>query len=468
MEEVGEKMEEKVWQYMQEYHMVAENDRIVAGISGGGDSMALLFLLQKLQNRCNFQFCAVHVNHGIRGEEASLDEKLVEDYCAKHQIPYYAFHYQVPKIAREKGWSEEEAGRQMRHVAYDHVLKTWKGNKIALAHHQNDQAETVLYHLARGCGIRGLSGMLPVQGIIIRPLLCIERKEIDHYLSENQIPYRTDSSNLSDQYVRNRIRRHVVGYLEENVNQRTVEHLAKTAGIAAQVEAYMSAQARKVLQLYAQNLDDAIQISNEIGKEAPIIQNYAVLEALEQLCGQRKDLSGDHLEKILDLFQKETGKQVNIYGKITAHRVYGGVLLEKYKKERQNLELCEWNLPVPGRIQCKEGLWETRIFLYKSQNIPEKTYTKWFDYDRIKTTLQIRNRRPGDYLVVTSKGGKKKLKDYLIDEKIPRLERDHLMLLASGQEILWIVGKRISEAYKITESTKRVLEIKYQGGWGSE
>lgn len=115
-------MEEKVWQYMQEYHMVAENDRIVAGISGGGDSMALLFLLQKLQNRCNFQFCAVHVNHGIRGEEASLDEKLVEDYCAKHQIPYYAFHYQVPKIAREKGWSEEEAGRQMRHVAYDHVL----------------------------------------------------------------------------------------------------------------------------------------------------------------------------------------------------------------------------------------------------------------------------------------------------------------------------------------------------------
>lgn len=230
----------------------------------------------------------------------------------------------------------------------------------------------------------------------------------------------------------------------------------------------MSAQARKVLQLYAQNLDDAIQISSEIGKEAPIIQNYAVLEALEQLCGQRKDLSGDHLEKILDLFQKETGKQVNIYGKITAHRVYGGVLLEKYKKERQNLELCEWNLPVPGRIQCKEGLWETRIFLYKSQNIPEKTYTKWFDYDRIKTTLQIRNRRPGDYLVVTSKGGKKKLKDYLIDEKIPRLERDHLMLLASGQEILWIVGKRISEAYKITESTKRVLEIKYQGGWGSE
>ena len=184
----------------------------------------------------------------------------------------------------------------------------------------------------------------------------------------------------------------------------------------------------------------------------------------EKVSGYRKDLSGEHLEQISRLFQKETGKQVSLPGGTTAVRVYGGIIIRKTVKEKVETRKKMWTLPVPGRIQCGKAFWETRIFSYESQKIPEKAYTKWFDYDRIKKTLQIRNRRPGDRIMVTAQGGRKKLKDYFIDEKIPREQRDELILLAEEEEVLWIVGKRISEAYKITEFTKRVLEVKYQGG----
>ena len=468
MEKVGEKMEEKVWQFMQKQEMITEKDRIVAGISGGGDSMALLFLLQKLQKRCGFALCAVHVNHGIRGEEAALDEQLVESYCAGQGIPFWSFHYPVPEIARERKWSQEEAGRKMRHKAYGEVMRDWKGTKIALAHHKNDQAETVLHHLARGCGLRGIAGILPVQGRVIRPFLCIERKEIDHYLSENQIPFRTDSSNRSDRYIRNRIRNHVVDYLENHVNSAAVEHLAKTAGIAAEADAYLSAQAEKTLRRWGQSFPGGIRILSGLQGEPHILQIYVLMAAVEQLCGLRKDLSGERLEQILGLFSRETGKQIPVHAELHARRDYDGIVLEIREKKEVLSRSQMWELPAQGQILCGEDRWETRIFEYKFQKIPEKTYTKWFDYDRIKTTLQIRNRRPGDYLVVNARGGRKKLKDYLIDEKVPRKERENLVLLAADREILWIVGMRISEAYKITESTRRVLEVKYQGGRRSE
>ncbi len=356
----------------------------------------------------------------------------------------------------------------MRQEAYRKVMREWNGTKIALAHHQNDQAETLIHHLARGCGMRGMRGMLPVQGRVIRPFLCIDRKEIEHYLNVNQIPYHTDSSNRSDQYIRNRIRNHVVNYLQENVNSKTVEHLAETASIASEAEAYISEQAERVRNVYVKCHRRKVQISQEIEKEPHIIRIYILMQALEQLYGQRKDISREHLEQILGLFQKETGKRIRIHGAVDAYRDYDGISLERAKKKEKTFETLIWDPASDGRIQWCGDLWEANIFCYKSQKIPEKTYTKWFDYDKIESTLQIRNRTPGDFIVVTSQGGKKKLKDYLINEKIPQQERDGLILLAQGQEILWIVGMRISEAYKITESTKRVLEVKYQGGWGIE
>lgn len=457
-------MEEKVWQFMQKYHMVEEKDRIVAGISGGGDSMALLFLLLRFQVRCGYELCVVHVNHGIRGEEAQLDQNLVEEFCQRRGVECRVFHYPVPEIAREKGWSEEEAGREVRRMAYRQTAKEWRGTKIALAHHQNDQAETLIHHLSRGCGLRGMRGMLPVQAEVIRPFLCIERGEIEHYLEEKKIPYRTDITNLFDRYVRNCIRHHVVEYLEKNVNAKAVAHMAGTARVAAEVEEHLSAEGEEILGRQGQVESDHILLRSTWQQEKHILQIYGLLSALERLTGQRKDLSAEHLEQVLSLFHKDTGKQVSIPGKITAYRTYQGVVLRRDVEKTE--ESCEkmWTLPFSGRILCGKDLWETRIFSYECQKIPEKKYTKWFDYDKIKTTLQIRNRRPGDWIVVNAQGGGKKLKDYLIDEKVPRDQRERLTLLAEEGEILWVVGMRVSEAYKISEFTKRVLEVKYQGG----
>ena len=213
-------MLEKVENYIRQWKMLEKGDKVVVGLSGGADSVCLFLILEELRKKIGFEILAVHVNHGIRGEEAKADEEFVKTLCEKKEIPCRSVSVDIPKMAVEYRMSEEEAGRTARREIFEQAAEEWGGTRIALAHHQDDNAETFFLHLARGSGLRGLGGIYPVNGMYIRPLLCVGRKEIEDYLKGREMSYCIDATNMEDAYMRNRIRNHVIPYFKENINEK--------------------------------------------------------------------------------------------------------------------------------------------------------------------------------------------------------------------------------------------------------
>ena len=235
-------MLEKVKKYVAEWGMLREKDKVVVGVSGGADSVCLLFVLIELRKQIPFEIIAVHVNHELRGEAAKRDEEYVKTLCNTLGIVCETYSENVELIAKNRKQSTEEAGRTVRYEKFQQVMERYGGTRIALAHHKNDNVETLIMNLARGAGLKGLGGIRPVSGEIIRPLLCVKRSEIEKYLEEHQISYCTDATNESDDYTRNRIRNHVIPYLEENVNAGAVNHLDETMQQMREIHAYLQEQ----------------------------------------------------------------------------------------------------------------------------------------------------------------------------------------------------------------------------------
>ena len=487
------KMYQKVKKYLTEHEMIKTGDVILAGVSGGGDSMAMLGMLRNYQQEFSFLLCVVHVHHGIRGEEANRDEQLVKDICEKWNLPFFSYHYPVPQIAKEQKIGLEEAGRMVRQEAFERAkkdflirLQTLQEKKeqeeesssevprmrIALAHNANDVAETLLHNLCRGTGMKGMASIQPVRGTIIRPVLCLKKEEILGYLKEEKIPYVTDSTNLTDDYTRNKIRHKILPLLEE-INPAAVRHMTENAELAEQTAAYLERQGEKLVLQYGKELEDGFFLSEEFWEEESVLLPYGILHLFEKTAGKRKDFTAAHVKSVCDLSRLQVGRKICLPYGLEAKRTYGGILFEKTKKTGKQEEKFHGESPadpacrrllVPGETVWKDHIFSAKIIFNESQKIEEKKYTKWLDYDRIKQELSVRTRLQGDFLVVDEKGSRKKLNRYFIDEKIPSRERDSIPLLALGSEILWVVGGRINEAYKITPRTRRILEIQYQGG----
>ena len=237
-----DKKRKKVEQYIEQYQMIGRGDRIVTGVSGGADSVCLLFVLCELRKKLGFEVIVCHVNHQLRAEAAEQDEAYVKELCRKLDVPCRIFHENVELIAKNGKKSLEEAGRIVRSNAFETVCRESGANKIATAHHKNDNAETVLLNLARGSGLQGMCGIRPVYGNRIRPLLCLTRKEIEEWLEEEQISYCTDETNEEDEYTRNRIRHKILPVMEQEINRQTVEHINRLSLQAEEIWEYLNLQ----------------------------------------------------------------------------------------------------------------------------------------------------------------------------------------------------------------------------------
>ena len=447
-------MYQKAKAYVKKWHMLQKEDSVIAGISGGADSVCLLFMLLKLQKELGFALMAVHVNHGIRGAEAERDEAYVKRLCRQWNVRLKVYRENVPAYAKEHGMTEEEAGRDIRRTCFCKVLKEWGGTKIALAHHENDNVETLLWNLCRGTGIRGLGGIAPVNDVWIRPLLCVKRREIESYLKKRGISYCTDTTNADRRYMRNRIRMDVIPYLEDCVNTESVSHMGKTMERMYELEQY-------ILEEVGQYKESCTGWKNgrriirqtEYTKIPKALRDNVLHEILCETAGRRKDIEEVHVQMLRDLFTKQVGKRIDLPYGVTAIRTYEGVRFEK-------------NIPEASYAGDENELFSIRVFDREPGNVtfPEKIYTKWFDYDIIKNTVKIRHRIAGDSIVINRYGGRKKLKQYFTDQKVPQEDRDKIWIAADGDEVLWIVGYRQSQKYQITEKTTKILEIQYYGG----
>lgn len=458
-------MIQKIKEFIRKYHMIEENDKIVIGVSGGADSMCLLFVLHELRKEIPMRLLVVHVEHGIRGNEAKEDAQYVREVCRGLGIPFYETSIDCRALAREWHMSVEEAGRAARYEAFERECP----DKIAVAHHQNDTAETLLFHLFRGTGLRGLGGIPPVRGKVIRPLLCVTSEEIRFYLRKNEIKWREDRTNTCEDYARNRVRGRIIPEARK-LNGRAVPHMAETALRMREIDEYMMEVSDAVYARYLRESENARKIVLDrrlFTDEKPVIVSYVLQHVLRDLTGKWKDIAAVNLTDIMELAGRQSGRRVHLPYGITASRIYDTVVIEKEFELLYSKDTIPLVVPREGEAILPDGrLLRTAILtaeetlrMKKNGVIPNEVYTKWFDYDKINNSVILRTRQPGDYFYMNSGLDTKKLKSFFIDEKIPIDERNRIFLLADGNHILWILGHRISEKCKITESTERIWEV---------
>lgn len=459
-------MIEKIKKFVQKHEMINEKDCIIVGVSGGADSVCLLFVLLELQKCMGFRMVVVHVNHGLRGAAAKSDQDYVEHVCREYGILYETYLKNVELIAKKRKQSTEEVGRNVRRECFSEAFRKYRGTKIALAHHKNDNAETFFLNLARGSGLKGLGGMKAVNGLYIRPLLCVERKEIEQYLQEKQIVYCQDITNQSDDYTRNRIRNHVISYMEMEVNPKLVSHMQETMEYLQTVQQYLDAECdqweRSVIR---KKEGGACILQKSFLKMPDVLKPILVRRILAGVSKQEKDLEAVHVQSIMELFQKQSGRKIDLPYQMCASRIYDGV--EIRRRERKSEEFLE--IPVQACasvVQYRDytisyRYWNDREVLTECS---QKKYTKYFDCDIIKKGLTFRTRRPGDFITIHEDGRTQKLKSFFINEKIPQELRDQILLVADGSHILWIVGYRTNLGYLAKRNTKNIVEIQIDKG----
>lgn len=450
-------MLEAIGQTIKKYNMIAPGDKVVCGVSGGPDSMALLHVLLALRKESDHSILVAHLDHGLR-EESLGEAEFVRDYCQRHGIPFFMEKADITSMAEEEHISLEDAGRRARYGLFNRILEEQQATRIAVGHQMQDNAETVLWNLMRGSGLNGLCGIRPVQGNIIRPLLFTSREEIMAYLDMNHIPYVTDSSNETCEYTRNRIRHTLLPAMEQfNPNiHGTLSRMAQTLVDDEQVlEEITDSYYNKAV---APNDGYGIHIHLATLHDAPrAVARRIIRKAVESICGL-KDLTSTQVESVLELVDLQAGSCADIHGGVVARRGFESIEILKPENPEAREETL---LNLEGETDAPD--FNCRFICTRLDGIPDDLknhpeHYQYFDADLFPHDAVVRSRREGDKIKPLG-CGHMKLKKYLSQKKIPRWDREDIPVIASGQNILWAVGYGISDDVRIGKETARILRI---------
>ncbi len=483
--------------------MAPEDGRILAAVSGGADSVCLLLALKEI----GYEVSAVHVEHGIRGEESLADCSYVRRLCREHSVPLKVFHVDAPAVARQEDMSLEEAARQERYRAIRRAAEEMGIECVATAHHRMDQAETILWNLIRGSSIQGLGGIRPKReedGLtLIRPLIGCGRDAIEAYLKHKGTDWCSDRTNEDTAITRNAIRLKVLPLLE-SLNPQAVKHITEAAQDLREADIYLEEKAEEAFREVVlsdpsgwdlpperdmhlsrdlpperdlhlnrdlpperdMHLNRDLLVDRDLLASYPRALRLRVIHRMIGVCsGGLKDITRRHVESLDSLCCGDCGRRVSLPRGIEAVSEARILRLRKQSRsqnqfhfsDRANAELA---LTGDGLYSVKqedtELLLDVKYITWEGGEVPKKKYTKYLAYDTITPCLTVRTRRPGDYIVVNDSFGRRKLKDYLIDEKVPRDQRDSILLVTQGSYVLWVIGMRISESAKVRKGSKAV------------
>lgn len=454
-------MYKKALATINKYNMLQKGDKVVLGVSGGADSVALLRMLCKQREELYLTLFVVHINHGIRGVEANRDEDFVCDLCAELGVDFTSKTFDVPKVAKEMGVTEEECGRFLRYEEFKNCLKTNNANKIAVAHNLNDQAETLIMRLCRGTGLTGLSGIAPVRDNIIRPLIECTRREIEEYLESLNQSYCTDSTNLKEDYARNKIRLSLLPYMEKEINSGVINNLAKTAELLSAEDKYIEEQAEIAYKNALEKItENAVYLRvKDLEKLPEVILRRVIRKGYRVFIKDIKDLTLRHITLVIHLLGAGTGKKINLAKGLGAQREYEFIkLTQNLKKEVENFcYFLDEDVPV---FVKEAGIYvEISKKAKKNDGNSHMVCTKAVDCDKISGVLEVRNRKTGDLISINKENGHKKIKDFFIDQKIPFEERNRIVLITCKNQVLWAVGRRCGEYFIANSETKNKLYI---------
>lgn len=471
--------------------MIENGETVIVAVSGGADSLALLYGLHALRTQLNCQLHVAHLNHCLRSD-ADVDAAFAQQHATHLELPCTIRHAEVPLLMKQWKLSVEASARRARYQFYEDVCTQIRATKVALGHHRDDTAETVLMNLIRGSGTTGLKGIAPVRDVkFIRPLAGFTRQQIEVFLTSMGLVPRQDSTNADTRYLRNRIRHELIPLLETGYNPNIKTGLSRTADVLGAESEYLDKVAREAFE--ACRIQDSTEGETPIKSQSIVldsaklqqyhiaVQRRVLRQCFSEMLGYTNDLYFTHCEAMLNLIEGGSPSAVlALPNGLRFRRVYQYLIFEVNAGSRSPIsvetESFAYPLAVPGKssitalnaeIIAELGDIRSREVL----DLPDGKFEAVFDYEKLKEAfanlaaeilpLTIRNRQQGDRFQPYGMRGTKKIKDFLIDAKVPRYERDRIPLLVCGSEILWIVGYTTSERFKIQPGTQQYLYLRY-------
>ncbi len=459
----------KVLDTINRYSMLKYGDKVLVGVSAGPDSVCLLYVLKELREEYNLSLHIAHLHHGFRGSEADEDVRFVKAIGDSLGIPLHIEYVDIPSYIKRARLSKQAGAREVRYKFFYRVAEEIGADKIALGHTADDQIETFLMRVIKGSGPHGLAGIPPVRDKVIRPVIEIYREEIKEYLSERDIRYRIDSSNLSPVYLRNKIRLELIPYLSKEYNPNIIDTLMRNLKILRDEDIFLDEYVeKKYPDLLISESKGHVRFDMEkLASIARPIRRRVLRRAVESIIGEGVVvLSFKHVEDSLSLLDNERGGEIHLPCGIIVRkdRKTFGVYL---KSEVTPIPSYAYNIAVPGDTLIPEAGVTIRTAILTSPDKGVKgekdgnKYKTCFDMGKFSLPLIVRNRRSGDLFCPQGMGGKKKkIKEYFIDQKIPREERERIPILTSPEGILWIIGYRADERFMVTAATEKILEVR--------
>ncbi len=453
--------------------LLKPGETVIVAVSGGIDSIALLHILWSLNLRhsYNWRLHVIHLNHGFRGEESKQDAEFVGQFCQSLGVSYELFERDVTGYMKEHHLGAQEAARIVRYKLLEEAARKNGAAKVAVAHHADDQVETILFRLLRGTGLKGLAGIPPRRWLvpneieIVRPLLTVYRQELERYAEEQGLRFREDSSNRSRKYARNRLRLDVMPLLA-SLNPRFKEHLIQLAESARLDDQYLDMVSQEKLGdvIVVKDLNKLVINREKLLKCDLALQRRMITLILSYLSNE-SEWSSQHVEAVLRIIDGDSpSASVHLPGNVLARRQYAYIQFGKHEQV-QPIEYC-YELVVPGTTWIEE----TGVAIHTSWTSEEmdwstfSPYAAVFDADRLPGKLVVRNRKSGDRMSLLGLSGRKKLKDILIDAKIPQSWRDKLPVLTAGDDILWLPGVKRSSLALADEQSSRLIYVEVEFG----
>jgi len=470
---MSETLLQQVARTIEHHQLLNKGDRVVVGVSGGMDSMVLLYVLHAFRESLRLELIVAHVNHGLRPAESEKEAELVERESRQLGCLFEYGQFDVKEFQKESGYSPQDAARKIRFHFFNQLITKHEAQKLALGHNADDQVETLLLRLIRGSGLKGLKGMLPIrEGRVVRPLLDVWREQIESFTRERRIPYLVDSSNLKEKYLRNRIRLKLIPSIEKEVQPNFKEVVLRSSAILRAEDDYLSQKTEETYKVMIQERENALVFSYPSYQSLPEAIRWRILEKLlgEFQEGEAGSEEGEWVD-VFPIYQKLNSRAPSFLMELprglTLEKRYDRVVLGKGKVTA--VPPFEVELLTVGRTLIQDIQKEVMMddMAWKGNAKAQGSAAVAFvDYQALQFPLKMRNFRPGDRFHPLGSPGTQKLKEFFIDHKVPRFERPKVPLLISGETIAWVVGHRISERVKVKETTKRVLRIEVREASG--
>ncbi|MFC1957694.1 tRNA lysidine(34) synthetase TilS [Chloroflexota bacterium] len=474
-----EPLEQKVLPFIREHHLVSGQHRLLVAVSGGPDSVCLLHILIRLQEELKIKLHVAHLNHQLRGAESEADARYVAQLAHRLAVPATIEQRDVKAYQAHHHASLEEAAREVRYTFLAQVAESIGADRVAVGHTTEDHIETVLMHLIRGTGSRGLRGLQPnsqwqSQGnslTVIRPLLPVSRQETVSYCHNHRLKPRMDTSNLSPSPLRNRIRHQLLPLLQ-SYNPQVTDALLRTARIAGDDFVFLEGESARLWGGIAQRQRDTVTLDKEGFLGLPVaLQRHLLRAAVEELLGSLKDIETRHIEEILAALTKPAGKRLSLPGGLVFVIEYSQYLLAPDPAALSPFSVLnnDFVLKIPGETlfpgwSVKADIIDSPVVKGKGTKKVESisNFTAYFDLDKAGDSLVVRCRQPGDRFQALGMSLPKKIGEFMIDAKIPRAWRQRVPVVCSPRQILWVVGWRIDDRVKVTEDTRQVLHLKFE------